>query len=146
MRLGYNMAYLVGDVAHHHSWLSCYAYNVNAVSAVVYLLNERQRHKHRLLVVAIDIHVSVRIVYTHHTEVNRVDTDYISTRVASLRKQTLIHLFAYYTHLSPLIDVHLIDVSTIHHLGFANLLHFGQHTFDDARCRTVVVSGIGTPP
>ena len=86
MSLSHNHTHTVGYVAHSHSRLTRHTQHIDAFATIVYLLHKREGHEHRLLIVTVDVHIAVGIVYANNTEVYRVDAYHVATRIATLRK------------------------------------------------------------
>ena len=108
-------------------------------------MHKRERHEHRLLIVAVDVHVSVGIVYANNTEVYRVDAYHVATRITTLREEILVYLLAEHAHLAALLDIHLVDISAVAHLRFCYALHIRQHTLYDSARRLFVVRNSCAP-
>ena len=132
MCLRYHAAYAVGDVAHLHAGLSGHAEQVDVVSAVVHLLHECDGQHHGLFVAAVDVHVAVAVVDTHHIIIYGVDAYELTAWVASAGEERLVHLLADDADLASLTDVHLVDVSSVEHLRRSDLLHVGHHALHGA--------------
>ena len=118
MSTGYRLADTVCNTTHHYAFAPCCSNQVHLVTAIISNLHQRQRHRYLLFGTSIEIDAAIGvIIHAYHLIVGRIHANFLSTRVTTFFEQVFVDLLAQHTHLTVLTHIHLVDETSIVHLG-----------------------------
>ena len=95
---------------------------------VISLLHQGYGKDDRLLAVTVQVDTARLKVNTNHTVINRIHTNQLTTGVTTSGEECLIHLLTQHTHFTALLQVHVVQVTAIVHLGLHDLRIVRGHT------------------